>query len=860
MERAPHRAAKDRRVTSRFWLAAGCALAVWFACPGQATAGPATGTLRPTPVLESLLGGRLTRSSNRLRSPTVTASRTRRGGLTVLKATFRRHPFQLPAHLGSQQGFLTGEVTATTGQPDATNWRSFARGFRSFRGRLVFHDLSSPVFRNLGDVVLLFAPGPRGQSLISGDIGSIHRFSGSLEEGRWQVNLDFVGLQLERHLPTRYSRYPLSITGTIRFAFDQAPRLSVRVAGLLVLVPALFEGRPDAAIRNAAPFDLRFGSDGVHLDQVPMDLGGNPVTVNGTVSPTRLALSVRGTLDARRMNFLYPAHVTSVDGGGPLYLAITGSPLVPELAGSLRIPRATVILADARVRLRLDQLEVTKLPSCLRVSANLAGQAGSPLRVAGFVEFTDAGPEFRDLSLAGEVPHEIMMYFLGRHFAELQGSAQLKAMVNGPPSAPRASGTLTARQVELRVRGLSQSVILQHGIIHFRNEELRLERFVLGYEDGDFRVAGKVRLLPTVFWDLEIAGNAIPYSIPTVFTSEMNTSLTLRGPAGATELAGKVDLISGRYIQQYDVIKQILTVHRFHEAERPIWQAIPGLADTRLAISLLNTGELEVENNVANLQLDGLMSVTGTLAEPRLQGQLTVNLGTFKIPFFRGQYEVDEGTINFDLTREPFLNIRGTTMVEDLNGDEVLVKLHLSGPLDRVDFTLTSVPDMEQGQIVMLLAAGRTTEDIRAAWRGSPKDGTGLGSGGFNLLDYYDEPIKQVTGDFLSMLVANPIKMVTRLDLFRLELGSDSLQVRMSKTFLRHVTMKGEVEVGFLGRNRQEGGLQIKFFDQLWLEGILRRYIPDVNQYEYEEPLKGRVELRYRMRFRGDPKDILGFW
>ncbi len=584
------------------------------------------------------------------------------------------------------------------------------------------------------------------------------------------------------------------------------------------------------------------------------------MVINGTVSPTKLALAVRGTIDAMRLNFLYPAHVISVDGSGPLYVAITGSPVLPEVSGNLRIPRAAVSLAGSRVHLRLDQLELTKLPSLLRVSANLFGQGSSPLRINGFLEFEDDGPAFRDLALSGEVPNELLLYFFGRQISEVQGSARVLALLNGPTHRPRVGGTFTARQVELRIRGVSQNLVLQTGVIHFRNEELRLEKFILGFEDGDFRVTGTIRLEPAIYFDLDIAGNAIPYSMPTIFNSEVNTSLSLRGPLGGTELSGKVDLISGRYIQQYDVIKQILTVHRFHEAEQPIWHLVPRLGQTKLSISLLNTGELQVENNVATLQLDGLMTLSGTLADPRLQGQLTVNVGTFKIPFFRGVYDVDEGTINFDISREPFLNIRGTTIVEDLNGDEVLVKLHLTGPLNKIDFTLTSIPDMEQGQIVMLLAAGRTTEDIRSAWRGNPKDGTGIGTGGFNLLDYYDEPIKQVTGDFLSMLVANPIKMVTKLALFRLELGSDSFQVRMSKTFLRHITMKGEVEVGFLGRNRQEGGLEIKFFDQLWLEGILRRYIPDVTQYEYEEPLKGRVELRYRMKFRGDLKDILGFW
>lgn len=768
---------------------------------------------------------------------------------------------QMPSFCGNLTGFVSGEILVETTRPAAGNWREFLGAVLGIRGQIVLHDLKSSFFSDLADIRMVFSKGAPNETLVTGSIGPNHRFSGTGANGQWKVQLSFTGVQMERHLPSFWSLFPLSMTGAVQFRFPQPHPLSIRVDGILAFIPPLFPGRTGVVVRNRETIEAFFEDGSWHLHPFRLDVSGNEVQAGGTISPENLEIALQGDLNARKLQFLYPEHIHSAEGTMHLRAAVSGSPRMPSVDAFLQMGTARLDFGPNRIPLRLSNLNLQAVSGRIRVSFQLFGkEEAPPLSVAGGIRLLPDGPRFDGMTIEGIAPNEILMQLGTRFISDIQGRLRMKATANGPIKSPSISGSLTGRRLEFRVRGIAENISIQEADIRFDDSSFQLNRMKIRYADADFTLAGRIQRKPRPNFDLSIAGNAVPYNIPNIFQSEFNADLRFSGPLENTELSGKIDIISGRYIQTYDVIQRILTVHRFREREDPPWRFFPALGKTRLSISLLNTGELEVSNNVATLQLDGLLSLAGTLDHPRLQGQLTVNTGTFKVPFFRGIYDVDEGTVIFDEGEKPVLNIRGTTTVEDLNGDEILVRLHLQGPLNKIDFTLSSSPEMEQGQILMLLAAGRTMEDIRSAWRGNPRDGTGISSGGFNPLDYYDESIKQVTGDFLSMLVANPIKMVTRLDLFRLELGSDSFQVSAAKTFLKHITMKGEVEVGFLGRNRQEGGLKIKIFDNLWLEGMLQRTLPDYNQYEYEDPLKGRIELRYRMKFRGDPRDVMGIW
>ena len=159
--------------------------------------------------------------------------------------------------------------------------------------------------------------------------------------------------------------------------------------------------------------------------------------------------------------------------------------------------------------------------------------------------------------------------------------------------------------------------------------------------------------------------------------------------------------------------------------------------------------------------------------------------------------------------------------------------------------------------VITLIASGKTTDALRQNFKGGDS-GPGISSSA-SPLDLYDPMIKQVSGDFLSDLMAKPIKDITKLDLFRLELGTETFQLRVEKRLGRYLTLRGESEFGLMGRQRQEGALEGKFSDDIYMDIKGRRLIPGEDVFEEEDPLQGRIQLRYRLRFRGSLRHSIGF-
>ncbi|MBU1240319.1 translocation/assembly module TamB, partial [Myxococcota bacterium] len=481
------------------------------------------------------------------------------------------------------------------------------------------------------------------------------------------------------------------------------------------------------------------------------------------------------------------------------------------------------------------------------------------LTLGGEVRLLSYYPQDVDIKISGALPGEILQDLSDIHLTEAKGRGDISVKISGDFFSPLITGTFVPVNIIIRPRGVYKDIEITAGKIDFSNGNLYLRDIKAQYDGSILDVDGYFVLMKNFYCNLILKGANIPFRKPEQYNGEVSPTVTLKGRKNNLTLSGKLDIITGKYTRKFDIIQEIITIHRFREGTDPLWKHYPWVGAIKLDLSLLNSGDFEVENNIGELSLDGLLALKGTLAKPKLKGSVNVNFGNFKIPFLKGQYEVSRGTVDFDKGKQPFLQLEGTTTVENNFGEEVIVSLNLLGPLNKITFSLKSFPELDQGQILMLLASGRTTAELRRMYHGDPRSGTGSGTTTYNPVQLYDEPIKQITGDFFSQLVSNPIKMITKLDLIRFELGSDSFQLKISKKFIKRIKFTGEFEVGFMGQNRQEGGLEIKFHDRLMLDSKLRRYEPGINEYIYETPFKGKVELKYKISLRGSFRDILGF-
>jgi autotransporter translocation and assembly factor TamB len=554
-----------------------------------------------------------------------------------------------------------------------------------------------------------------------------------------------------------------------------------------------------------------------------------------------------------------PFPIEKLTGLAQTDLKIYGDLKTPKVTGKIILPKGQCGFDKNSNTIGTGKLVIDLYTEKIDFKYNSSEKSNNKIKINGKILLKKFKPVYLFTHISGFIKGKTIQQVGSKYIGFANGKCFLNLKIKGNPKSPVVTGNLIPENIDLKIRGFSKEISINSGNIKINHNKIRLNKINMGLDGGKIKLNGNVLLSKNTWLKLNIIGNSISFSKYRVFSSELNPKLTLSGFLDNLNLNGKIDIIYGKYKQYFDVIKKIIAKRRFKENRENIWDIYPFIGDIKLNISLISSGELKVENNLADLDLDGFLSLKGTVRKPKLHGKITITSGTFKIPYLKGVYDVSDGGINFDKSKHPYLKLKGTTNIEDYLGEEKLINLKLFGPLNKINFSLSSFPHMNQGQIVMLLASGRTTAELRKQYHGSVKSGTGTTSTSYNPIDTYDQPIKQITGDFLTALVANPIKMVTKLDTFRFELGTESFQLKISKKFFRHGKIKGEFEVGLLGKNRQEGGIEIKLHDRITIDSKIRRYKPGINEYEYEDPIKGKIELKYKIKLKGTLRSVLGF-
>src|SRR5262249_50565986 len=152
----------------------------------------------------------------------------------------------------------------------------------------------------------------------------------------------------------------------------------------------------------------------------------------------------------------------------------------------------------------------------------------------------------------------------------------------------------------------------------------------------------------------------------------------------------------------------------------------------------------------------------------------------------RARFERTRGTVNFSRYRHfpdetPTLDIRSESDYRDISGQSHLIQLSLRGPIGNLDWDLSTSAGLNKAQTFTLIFAGRTPDEARQALLGDQAIGTRTGdfattsspTGTIEArLVIADQLLKQLAGEYFSLLMEDSIRNVTTLDVARLEVGA----------------------------------------------------------------------------------------
>jgi autotransporter translocation and assembly factor TamB len=722
---------------------------------------------------------------------------------------------------------------------------------------------------------------PAGDGLVA--------ITGSLFQGRVQVDatvqtrapyavearLGLVRVELDQFLPELAAEYQARgwVSGTVDLETTLQPVPGRRPKAEIHLTEASLlvdnqdaSGRPaPLRLRNRSPLHLSFDGDSVAVAGRAVFAGpGGDFTLTGSGGREQLDFQLRGDVSVAMLQPYLRDHFEQVSGMLQVQIEVAGPVGEPRVEAVIDIADvavkparqdATVSIPGGRVVINNQQLSFTGVTVYMH---DPDSDQRAALEVSGGLALEDFAPKAWSLQIDGELAGKMLLVAAPLTFSQASGTAELTVAILGAGDSPKIDGSIafdTARPLTVTPRGLRRELAFTGGEIKFTDQLVEFVRLQGNVDDeGRIRdVSGEVSLQSwePVDIDLTLTADSLPFRVPK--TLDMNLAvenLRLVGSARDLYIGGTIEVIDGRYIQNFNLAGLVFRPEETGGGGgTAFYEEVPWLANAQIDLRV-ETRSFFVQNNLApSIEMAGMVRVTGTPARPRIDGEVQVEQGTFRLPTARAAFTRTQGSVSFSRFKRfpeetPVLDIRSEADYRDSSGQDHLITFLLQGPISNPDWDLYTSTGLNKGQTFQLLFSGKTPEELRATLgdESIARDPTKTERTATQD-NVYDQIVKDVAGDFLSLLFEDRLRNWTSLDVARIEIGTGSFALRGEKNIIKNVRAKGEYEWGVRGQTIDARG-------ELRLDEQRSAEIKYLNQDFNDESEEDRQDLRIQLIWR----------
>ena len=209
-----------------------------------------------------------------------------------------------------------------------------------------------------------------------------------------------------------------------------------------------------------------------------------------------------------------------------------------------------------------------------------------------------------------------------------------------------------------------------------------------------------------VKFDVALRGENLPFVRQTGVLVRGDLDLTLTSPAGQPPLiAGKVRLRESLFLSD---IRALVPGGARTRARTPPYFAVEAAPyeTWRLNVGVAGEKFLKLRTALFNGVASANFRLGGTLGEPTVRGEATIDEGAVKLPF--ATFVVQEGRVSLtpEQGAEPQVWLVGA--VRRLNYD---LRMEASGPASAPALVFSSIPPLESAQVLLLVMAGEAPHD-----------------------------------------------------------------------------------------------------------------------------------------------------
>jgi translocation and assembly module TamB len=276
----------------------------------------------------------------------------------------------------------------------------------------------------------------------------------------------------------------------------------------------------------------------------------------------------------------------------------------------------------------------------------------------------------------------------------------------------------------IQVRDATSRPLGPLGVLQEVNAKLVFEGRAVRLEGVTARMGGQaVTLLgraelpkggPPKF-DLKLTGENLPFVRQTGLLVRGDLDLKFSGAGSNATISGDVRLRDSLFLTD---IRALIPTGAKGSVHRPPYFSIetPPLNIWRLNVAVAGQRFMRLRTPVFNGTASARFRLSGTLADPRIEGEAVVDEGTVRLPF--ANFVVQQGQVRLTPDQlEPQIWVTGTTRRYGYD-----LRMELTGSTSTQNLTFTSSPPLESEQVLLMVMAGQapqneinTTDRQRAA-------------------------------------------------------------------------------------------------------------------------------------------------
>ena len=408
------------------------------------------------------------------------------------------------------------------------------------------------------------------------------------------------------------------------------------------------------------------------------------------------------TFDSTNLNPLIEAFVP-VKLTGPT--AVDGR---VDISGSLKSPGTlNVGINIARVSSNLESVPVRN-DGPLRV--NIAGGVAriEQFRMVGeqthFLELRGSAEVTGERRLRMRADGDVNLKILQTIDANLMSSgvSAFGLTIGGTLTQPRFHGRVTITNGAVSYIDMPNGLSGINGTMIFNQDRLQVESLSARSGGGLLSLGGFITYERGIAFNLTGHGRDIRIRYPEGVSSTADANLTLSGSMKNAMLSGDVTVTKFALNPQFDFAMYLA---RTKQSAIGPGQESP-TNNLHLDVHVVSTPALQVETSLARISGDVDLHIRGTAARPAVLGRVDILEGD--VNFAGTKYHIERGDVVFSnpVTITPVLDMEATADVRDYD-----ITLGLHGSLDRLSMTYRSDPPLPTGDIIALLALGRTREE-----------------------------------------------------------------------------------------------------------------------------------------------------